>query len=305
MGPAGRRMARAMSGAATPSPGDPPWTLSRAMDALGAAARQAGRPGWIWIAGIAYPGWSAFELSFDSRLTPKGTLGVFEGIVLLVAWVYLVRLLAGLARIAHPQDWRRAAEPGRVSPGLGQAWRAGRGLTLSTLGLWILLTGMLWVVVGAALLPVVAAFGMPRGAGHTAALVFALLPLAVFLLAYATMLSILHQLALHSLVRNRRGVGSALVHAWRIARHDPRRTLHAFLGELVLSLSIYLLGSLIVITAGFLLTPLAWFLGLALAGFAGVTRAAYWAQAYRELGGLSPEDRVPGLEEGGARAHPL
>ncbi len=32
-----------------------------------------------------------------------------------------------------------------------------------------------------------------------------------------------------------------------------------------------------------------------LLGFAGVTRAGYWAQAYRALGGLSPDDGVPGL----------
>jgi hypothetical protein len=38
--------------------------------------------------------------------------------------------------------------------------------------------------------------------------------------------------------------------------------------------------------------PLMW---VAILGFAGVTRAAYWARMYRELGGLSPEDGVPGL----------
>jgi hypothetical protein len=33
-----------------------------------------------------------------------------------------------------------------------------------------------------------------------------------------------------------------------------------------------------------------------------VTRACYWARAYRALGGLSPEDRVPGLSAGAAPA---
>ena len=33
----------------------------------------------------------------------------------------------------------------------------------------------------------------------------------------------------------------------------------------------------------------------ALIGFAGVARAGYWARAYRALGGLSPDDGVPGL----------
>ena len=32
-----------------------------------------------------------------------------------------------------------------------------------------------------------------------------------------------------------------------------------------------------------------------LTGFAGVARAGYWARAYRALGGLSPDDGVPGL----------
>jgi hypothetical protein len=30
-------------------------------------------------------------------------------------------------------------------------------------------------------------------------------------------------------------------------------------------------------------------------GFAGVTRAGFWARAYRALGGLSSADQVPGL----------
>ena len=32
-------------------------------------------------------------------------------------------------------------------------------------------------------------------------------------------------------------------------------------------------------------------------GFVGVTRALYWARAYRALGGLSPADGVPGLAQ--------
>jgi hypothetical protein len=40
-----------------------------------------------------------------------------------------------------------------------------------------------------------------------------------------------------------------------------------------------------------------WVVGITLTGFAGVTRAAYWARAYRALGGLSPDDGVPGLPQ--------
>ena len=37
--------------------GDPGerWSLQRAVDALAESARCAGRPGWIWVAGLFYP----------------------------------------------------------------------------------------------------------------------------------------------------------------------------------------------------------------------------------------------------------
>jgi hypothetical protein len=117
-------------------------------------------------------------------------------------------------------------------------------------------------------------------------------PAVALVSLYAVVVSTLHQLALHSLVHNRRGVASALVHAWRIARHAPVVTARAVATDLVLYVSVAALTlgvkSLTDGLGGTLVT-------LSLAGFAGVTRAGFWARAYRALGGLSPDDGVPGL----------
>lgn len=273
------------------------WDLSRAVDALGLAARQAGRPGLIWFAGALYPSWTPFEQALNWTVKRSGDeTAIALGLLSIPLWLVIApRLMAGLARLAHPEDWRRAAGAPGAAPGLRQAWRAGQGSILSVLGLWVLLTGMLLLVLVVVLAPLGLfndrfPHNLDAGAG------IALAPLLLFLAAYAAVLSILHQLALHSLVRNRRGVASALVHAWRIARNDPRRTFQAMLPDMVLAITIagatWLLTNLTGRSA--IVLPLV----LALHGFMGVARAAYWAQAYRALGGLAPEDGVPGLELG-------
>jgi hypothetical protein len=106
-------------------------------------------------------------------------------------------------------------------------------------------------------------------------------------------MAVLTQLALHSLAHNKRGIGSALLHGWRIMRHDVPATVRAVLVDVLLTVAILLVttmvGSVIPLDA------VDWMLSITLAGFAGVARAAYWARAYRALGGLSPDDGVPGL----------
>ena len=116
---------------------------------------------------------------------------------------------------------------------------------------------------------------------------------------YALVLHAMGQLALQSLVKNRRGMASALIHAWRLIQNDPRATLWAAAGDLGLTVFVLLLswglGQFAVIgpwLGGLLLIP-AW---TALAGVAGLARAGYWASAYRALGGLGAEEGVPGLE---------
>lgn len=307
------------------------WSLSRAIDALGDSAKQAGHPGWIWIAGLFYPSlslglelgarhslegspiahmsaWAWSSLRHDPAAAADGRIPLPAVVVLtmfgmlaigFVFWPFY-RLVAGLARIAHPPAWRAACE-GRSRPELRATWRAGKGLTLAAVGLWMqmtLLFGVALFVFSIPLTALVSSLDLSTGeTGDLFVLGAVLGPLIAILVMYMMALAVLLQLALHSLVHNRRGVGSALIHAWRIARNDAWATARTILVDLVLMLSILALwkmaeGPIYALPGG---TTLGWVVQLPLLGFAGVTRAGYWARAYRALGGLSPEDGVPGL----------
>jgi hypothetical protein len=299
------------------------WSLATAVDALGEAARQAGRPGAAWLAGIFYPaigvgaasGWRpasiqvgpaaegarlglsefAREIVFDAWL-PLLALPFFA-----VMFLPLFRLVAGLARLGDPAAWNEASLP-RGTPPLAALWRAGKGLMLSAYGLWLQLVLMQLVALLTLLLPaglIVMSLLEAQAEldGAAVATLVVLAPLVFLLGLYLLTLSVLGQLGLQSLAANRRGVSSALLHAWRIARNDPWATLRAVLAEVVLILVVLGLtrafGGLVRGIPGEQAVQIAFTLGLA--GFSGVVRAAYWARAYRALGGLTPDDRVPGL----------
>lgn len=307
------------------------WSLAAAVDALTESARIAGRPSLAWIVGFFYPGvglglglgWSWILRSIESaerddpgawilapsRVGVLGAGGGFSGLLvgtlavgcaaplLFPLLVPLFRLIVGLA------SWAGDARPGERAR-VRDAWRRGRGITLSCGALWV----QCWMLVVAAaatfLLPVLAlvsglelaaAADESRRFPHPIA-VLASAPSALIVMVYALAISILFQLALHSLAQNRRGAGSALVHAWRLARRDPWATVRALIGDALLSL-LYWIAFWVL--AGFWRVPVLGGVALAcyiaLGGFVGVARALYWARAYRALGGLSPADGVPGL----------
>ena len=267
------------------------WSLSRAIDAMGAAARQAGRPGLVWLAGLVYPDWYVGWASVGT----DGDVDVGEMVALLLLLPLLPllqRLAAGLARISPPVVWERVRGAARPQPGLGDAWHAGRGLTWEALGLWALIHASLLAVALACFGPVLILDEAVRLERELVA--FLLLGAGLFFTVYALVISVLHQLGLHSLVHNRRGVGSALQHAWRIVKSDPRAAFQAAVADVVLALSVYALQVALDAVLGWF-PPVSWTLAMALVGFVGVARAAYWARAYRALGGLSPDDGVPGL----------
>ena len=136
-------------------------------------------------------------------------------------------------------------------------------------------------------------------------LLIALLPIVAFLLFYLLLLNLLFQIALHSLAQNRRGAASALTHAWRIAKNDPWATARATLVDFLLYATVLLIAfSLSAVLVMTCLIPVAMALLLATSGFLGVTRACYWARAYRALGGLSPEDQIPGLQDAAVEPEP-
>lgn len=300
------------------------FTLSRAIDALADSARQAGRPGLVWIVGLLYPSvtlglWSLTSISARSEdgsgtpglhivapgwfsegslLAPDLLLQTSGTLCLGLFFFPIFRLVAGLARIAPPEAWREACA-GRRTPRLRTLWKSGEGMTLSVIGLWmqlvVMVIGALFVILLPAELiaqPLVRAHAEPHFM-RIALTALLLGPVVLLFASYALSISILSQLALHSLAHNRRGIGSALLHGWRIMRHDVRATVRAVVVDLVLTLALLALWRMIgsIVQVELVDTTLR----VVLAGFAGVARASYWARAYRALGGLSPDDRVPGL----------
>jgi hypothetical protein len=314
------------------------WPLSQAVDDLVDAARHAGVPGLVWIAGAFYPSlnlnvdlargilgmverMSGIQIPGDYAVNPllgaalpfrvasdaPAMLAIASALAWPLAWV-LYRAIGGLARVSDPRLWDAAAsgssasgtEPdlvaelrGRRSARLRTVWRAGEGLGIVALGLWLVLLalhfGALIVLMG----PLVAAVKVLRLSEFDWLFAGLLLPVLLLLLLYAVVLMMLNQLALHSLANNRRGMASALTHAWRLVRAAPMIAVRATLLEIVL------FGSVLVL-AGFVrgllfFEPLASLGVFLLLGFAGVTRAGFWARTYRALGGLSSADRVPGL----------
>ena len=280
-------------------------SLPRAIDALGDAARQAGAPSMVWIAGYFYPTVSLLvghvgEASLvrfrspdagrepDIRIFSLGDPWVDVPLALVPLIPIVMRLIVGLARISPPQRWDEVRGD-RRSPHLIDAWRAGRGWTRASLGLWLQLVVM-WI--GGALVLVVPPYYFLLGVGLKPWSIPHLVlmgPFVGLLVCYLIVLAVLYQLALQSLVQNRRGVSSALSHAWRIARNDAWGTARAVIVDFILSVTLFVAN--VVLASTVVGTPVA----LVLSGFAGTARALYWARTYRVLGGLSADDGVPGL----------
>lgn len=292
-------------------------SLARGVDLLAEAARRAGRPGLVWLAGLYYP---SLNLTVDLLHGVLGMVGEMSGLVLpragssstivtlfaprspirlelshpvgalaaalalLPLFALIYRLVVGLARVS---DARGQTE--RLT--LRAAWDAGRGLGGAGLGVWLLLLGLLFGAMLVLLGPLVLllrTLGI-TGEGLTTGL---LMPALLLILAYAAVLMVVNQLALHSLAHNHRGAASALTHAWRLVQGDPFSALRATLVDLVLFLSVAFLARFL---EGVLPTTVGAVAAVGLFGFAGVTRAGYWARVYRALGGLSHTDGVPGL----------
>lgn len=300
-------------------PGSDAWTLSGCIDVLAEAARQAGRPGTVWVAGIAYQlvvlGWFSGAVvagpvlreSFVEAGEAFSTVGPVRwrwlpgleqmvlalreepgsALVLVPLALVLFRAAAGLASLSPPERWREARR-GRRGPGLWRAWRGGKGLTRSGLGLWVqfllMMFGATLLFIGPAQL-FVRFVHLDEIGALTAVLSGVLIGL---LLVYSFLLSILFQIALHSLVANRRGVGSALLHAWRIARNDPMGAGRAAVGDAVLTATVSAIQiGLTILTAKLgLPEALLWVPLVGLLGFGGVARCAFWARVYRILGGI-------------------
>jgi hypothetical protein len=275
-------------------------TLRSSHSSLAEAARRAAYPSWLWLAGLAYPTLSvSLFIGWDVVLGLRvpGDVAA-SSLYLPLVFFPIFRLIPGLARVSSPAFWEGALAAGR-RPGWRSTWRAGRGLLRSSLALWLQVAALEALVLALS-------FGLFDWAAEHATTPVAVViggPVLLMMVCYALVLSVLYQLALHSLAQNRRGVASALQHAWRLARNDPWALVRATFVDLELSLVVFGLARLISnrtdeAKAEVLLVAV-------LLGWIGVTRAGYWARTYRALGGLAPDDGVPGLAGasagGGAR----
>jgi len=310
-------------------------SLARAVDALADAARRAGRPSGLWLAGILYPGlnlnfdlvrgvlalveefsgiefpWAGGMGGFVTLFAPRipglnlGTRGSqdLEPVLVLLPLILMAcRLIVGLARVsdpmyAAPEGTTERLEGSSVQtprpPRLKRLWQEGKGLAVNAFGLWCMLLFMLFGAMLVLIAPMVALLKLVNLARFSALSAGLLLPLLLLVLAYSAVLMVLNQLALHSMAHNRRGVASALTHAWRLVRTSPLGTLRATAVDFVLFLSV--LAADVILSSTFPASGAGFVIVGGLYGFAGVTRAGYWARTYRALGGLSHADRVPGL----------
>ncbi|MCH2103186.1 MAG: hypothetical protein MK297_04135 [Planctomycetes bacterium] len=298
------------------------------------AVRQVSRPAWIWIVGVFYPEVTV-NLELDKLLRQAIELGeAIQGqgkaeastqftefatvaaqdpgvsftllglggsllLVLIFGTPLLLatsRLFAGLASCARRDAWAQTP-----SPSLAHIWARGEGMSMSSFGLSVLLGLMkataILLLVGA---PVLFFQGVLTGGGleeHGALLAVIYLPIAGVLILYSLVMGALHQLALHSLVENRRGMTSALRHAWRLLRVNSTLSVAYVLMELACVLVLTLSVAAVGLTTSFicLLAPATIFLSLMLYGFTGVLRAAFWSRAYRRLGGATSGDRLGGV----------
>jgi len=286
--------------------------LVRAMAAIGEATTNIDLPGTGdtgALLSLFAPSYLAGALQ---GMSPASLGGL--ALISLPLLLFLARFVVGLAKISDPAIWHaegrklpHVVESGLISsadlmkpkpPRLMAAWRAGKGLGTKALGLWAMLLGM---VVAASLVligPVLVIIQRVFDIEHLSTLVHGLLvPPLVLLFGYAVVLMVINQLALHSLAHNRRGVSSALTHAWRLVRTSPRSALRATGVDCVLAAWVLLLA-LLLRHGVLILGGEAWISGILLFplyAFAGVTRAGYWARAYRAMGGMSSADHVPGL----------
>ena len=210
------------------APGDR-WSLSNAVDALAESARAAGTPGLLWIAGALYPslhltvnvvtGFLAIvaqlaDINLPVALEARDVVTVFtsgyvnpggDSVAVLVLFLLIVaRLIVGLAKISDPEreprtDGEAEGESASGDPvgkrRLGTAWEAGKGLGLAAFGLWLMLTLLLFAAMLALVIPIVGLVTIAGLSDFPAVLAGLLIPVVILLVAYATVLMVINQLA--------------------------------------------------------------------------------------------------------------
>ena len=251
----------------------------------------------------------------DSLFNQGLEMGFISSVFFVPFALILFRLAAGLGGLSSQDHWDKA-RGGRPTPTLRAAWKAGRGFSRAGLGMWLLFPLMMFIATVLFVGPIHLFMGSTDLSGLRFLGTLLAGGLIVLLMAYSFLLSILFQLALQSLVRNQRGVGSAIQHAWRLVKAGPRKVLRATAVDMMLLLATFMVHlaliyalpgsgtSLAELSASephpvILQEPSSWIslpftLVLAiLYGVMGCARSGFWTQAYFTLGGISTVEQVP------------
>jgi hypothetical protein len=250
----------------------------------------------------------------DSLLDQVMDMGVVSGVLFVPFALLLFRLAAGLGNLSSQDHWDKARGK-RPMPTLRAAWKAGRGFSRAGLGMWLLFPLMMFIATVFFVGPIHLFMGSTDLSGLRFLGTLTAGGLIALLMAYSFLLSILFQLSLQSLVRNRRGVGSAIQHAWRLVKASPRRVLRATAVDMALLLTtvmvhlalIYALPGSSTSRAGLsapepnpviLQEPSSWIglpITLAIAilyAVMGCARSGFWTRAYFTLGGISTVEQA-------------
>lgn len=259
--------------------------------------------GLAWFLGVT-AGLMLLSMAFDDLSTVRKAVGPLFHVpslsgnleVLLIAvptLVIAVRIAAGLGAIA--------------SDGVGQgsganawrAWKLGRRDTIAGVGIALQIFGMMAIATLVLLAPLMCLSSImgPDTLGLFG-VVLAGLALA-FMLVYGAALGALQELSMASLVRHHRGVGSAILHGWRLMRARPLSSQRMAAAEFASRIIVVGLAVTVGRTVGW-----AWGIGtLVLFGaLVGGLRCHAWSLAYPRIGGLTRVPGEPTAESAAARA---
>lgn len=243
--------------------------------------------GLAWVLGGAAALTALAALAGDAELVSE-TVGsglpipgpvVATGLFLAALPMLMIcsRVGGGVARLSIDPDPERPAT-------LFRAWAEGKSVQTSAAAIWCQIFGMMASGTFILLGPLVALTALvgPEALGPFGVILSGLA--LVLTLAYAAELGALHQLALASLVRHDRGVGSAVLHGWRLMRARPEHMRRLAAAEFALRALTLLLAGLASYLAGgpWGLVQLA-----LLASLVGSIRCRAWSLIYPRLGGLS------------------
>ena len=243
--------------------------------------------GLAWVFGAAM-GLVVLSLLFDESNFVRRAVGPLFTVpspvacakiaaLTLPAILLCVRVAAGLAAITE-----EGTVQGEGTNAL-KAWIRGRRTYLAGLGIWLQIFGMMLTATLVLLTPIVYA---DRMASNETLGVFGVILsglAASFILVYGAALGALQELSMASLVRHRRGVGSAILHGWRLMRARPRSSQRMAAAEFFSRIAVVAVAIVVGNLVG-------WPWGLAqlvlFGALVGGLRCHAWGLAYPKIGGL-------------------